>query len=217
MNRKIEFSNTALNSKSLNKISNLLDNNSNIKEIILYSSRDMKENHIKFSDSQTFNSVSELINYIDTNSISLLKSLEINIYYKNKNKATLVYEDWTHKWELSYHEQDENIDSLVYNLQPLLRNSAFKIYRQYRRIIILFISISHIILSFSYDIPKYIVYILDLIYFGYFVDLFFVKNVPYREYKFFQRKKDDIILSIIFYVLGVITPCIWSLIQQLFS
>lgn len=217
MNRKIEFSNTALNSKALNKISDLLDNNSNVKEIIIHSSRDMKENHIKFSDSQTFKSVIELINYIDTYSISLLKSLEINVYYKNKNKATLVYEDWTNKWELSYFEQDENIDSLIYNLQPLLRNSIFKIYRQYRNFIVVFLSVSYIILSISVDVHRFVTYIVDFIYLLYFLDVIFVKNVPYKEYKFFLRKKDDIILSVVFYILGVITPWICSLIQQMFS
>lgn len=217
MNRKIEFSNTALNSKALNKISDLLDNNSNVKEIVIHSGRDIKENHIKFSDSQTFKSVNGLIEYIGEHNIGLLKSLDINIYYKNKNKATLAYKEWTNKWELSYFEQDENIDSLIYNLQPMLKNSLLKIYRQYRNFIVVFLSVSYIILSISVDVQRFVTYIVDFIYLLYFLDVIFVKNVPYKEYKFFLRKKDDIILSVIFYILGVITPWICSLIQKMFS
>lgn len=218
MNRSIIFSNTALNIKKLEKLSKILDNNDNIKKLDIYSSRYLKENKIKFNDSKTFHAVDELINYINENDIKIINDIEINIYYKNKNNARLKYENFDHRWELSYWEQDTNIDSLIFNLKPLMKNNPIKMFRQYRNLILLLMCGFWFVLIFTLGkTPPIIVSsVFNSIYIFLFVDMFMVKNVAIREYKFITKNKDDIILSIISYILGVITPYVINWIISLF-
>lgn len=205
MKRRIVFSNTALNQKKLSKISKKIDDNDEIKEIVIYSSRNIKENRTKIYDSQTFKRIKDLIKYIDDNDINTLTSLEINIYYKNKNYAKLNYEEFDNRWELSYNDQDSNIDSLIYNLKPLLKNSPIKVFRQHRMFLLCLISISWLFLTSNEFITKttFITNIVNFIYLLLFLDIICVKNIPFREYKFITRNKDSIILSIISFVIGL--------------
>ena len=57
MNRRVIFSNTALTIKKLEKIKCLVDNNQNIKQMNIYSSRRIKENGIKIDDSNSFKKI----------------------------------------------------------------------------------------------------------------------------------------------------------------
>ena len=219
MNRSIIFSNTALNMKKLKRIREILDNNDNIDKLNIYSSRKVKDNKIRINDTQAFDSVNELINYINENNIEILNDIEINIYYKDKNKATLKYEDFDHRWELSYYNQDISIDSLIFNLKPLMRNTPFKIFRQYRGWCLAFIYGLWIlmILMSGKTLETHVSWAFNLIYILFFIDIFLVKNVAFRENKFISRKKDDIILSIISYVLGVITPYVINFVTELIN
>lgn len=213
MNRKVVFSNTALNCKKLKKIGDLLDNNHEVDKLIIYSVRNIKENHIKIHDSQTFNSIQELMDYINENNIKTLESLEFNIYYKNKNKATLNYEAFDYRWELSFYNQDNNTDSLIFNIKPLLRNNPMKFFRQHRNLVLSFIcGLWFMLVLVLGKAPNiYISMIFNTIYILLFIDIFFIKNVAFREYKFISRNKDNFI----FYFLGVITPYIINFIIEL--
>lgn len=204
MNRSIIFSNTALNMNKLKRISEILDNNDNIDKLNIYSSRKIKNNKIRINDSQSFTSVNELINYINESDIEILDDLEINIYYKDKNKAMLKYENFEHRWELSYFNQDSNIDSLIFNLKPLMRNNPLKFFRQYRSLLFSFLcGMWFIILLTIGKAPEPSVsWTFTSVYILLFIDMILVKNVAFRENKFISRNKDNII----FYVLGVITP-----------
>lgn len=219
MNRSIIFSNTAFNINKLEKISEMLDNNDKITGLDIYSSRVVKENNVKIKDSKTFHTVKELINYITENNVKFINDLEINIYYKNENKAILKYDEFFFYWELSYEKQDSDIDSIIYNLKPIMKNNIIKIFRQYRSFTLLLISVLWIslILMFKEIIPTIFSTIILFIYVGIFFDMIVFKNVAVREYNFLTRKKDDIILSVIFYILGVITPYAINLIGSLFE
>lgn len=219
MNRSIIFSNTALNINKLKRISEILDNNDSISTLKIYSSRKTKENKIKIIDSQSFNSVDELINYIKENDIGILDDIEININYKNKNQAILKYNNFDHRWELSYNNQDSNIDSLIFNLKPLMRNNPFKFFRQYRGLFVSFLcGMWFVMLLIIGKAPKpSISWTFNLIYILLFIDMFLVKNVSFRENKFISRNKDNIILSLISYVLGVITPYAINLIMEVIN
>ena len=217
MNSSISFSNTALSMRKLKKISSILDNNGNIKSMSIYSWRDIRENGIKTRDSQTFNDIVSLINYIEENNVNCLEGLEINIYYKNENNARFVYDDFEHRWELSYYNQDENIDSLIFNLKPLLKNSIFKFFRQYRMFILIMLTVLDLILISSNYLNESFARIINILFGILFIDIFLIKNIPYREYKFLSRNKDSIILNIIFYVLGFVTPFIPKIISFIFS
>lgn len=201
----------------LKKISGILDNNDNIKSISIYSWRNVKENGIKTRDAQTFTDIVSLINYIEENNVNCLNALEINIYYKNKNSAKFEYDDFEHRWELSYYNQDENIDSLIFNLKPLLKNSLFKFFRQYRSFVLIMLTVFDLILISNYNLNKSFVRVINFLFYVLFADIFLVKNIPYREYKFLSRNKDSIILSIIFYVLGLVTPFIPKIISFIFG
>ena len=217
MNSSISFSNTALSMRKLMKISSLLDNNDNIQSMSIYSWRNVKDNGIKTRDSHSFNDIVSLINYLEENNVNSLEGLEINIYYKNKNNARFEYDDFEHRWELSYYNQDENIDSLIFNLKPLLKNSIFKFFRQYRMFILIMLSVLDLILISSNYLNEYFARLINIVFAILFVDIFLIKNIPYREYKFLSRNKDSIILSIIFYVLGLITPFIPKIISFIFG
>jgi len=218
MNRSIIFSNTALSIKKLEKISRLLDINESIQNLDIYSTRYIKENKIKINDSKTFHSIRGLIEYINENDIRIINDIEINIYYKNKNKARLKYENFNHRWELSYYDQDSNVDSLIYNLKPLIRNNPLKFFRQYRMLFLSFLCGMWfiILLTLGKTPPTTVSNVFNSIYIVLFIDIFFVKNVAFREYKFLTKNKDDIILSIISYILGVITPYVINWIISLF-
>lgn len=210
MNRSIIFSNTVLNMNKLKKISEILDNNDNIKTLDVYSSRKTKDNKIKVIDSRAFKSINELINYINEQNVEILDDLEINLYYKEQNNAKLKYENFEHRWKLSYTNQDSNIDSLIYNLKPLMRNNPFKIFRQYRGLFVSFLcGMWFVILLTIRKTPEpSLSWTFNLIYILLFIDMFLFKNVAFRECKFISRNKDNIILSLISYVVGVITPYI---------
>lgn len=208
MNRSIIFSNTALDINKLNRISEILDNNDNIETLNIYSSRKTKENKIRINDSRSFESVKELINYINESDIEILDNLEINIYYEDKNNAILKYEKFEYRWELSYSNQDSNIDSLIFNLKPLMRNNPLKLFRQYRKLLFLLVFAIWFTIQITIDkaSEQHVLWIFNSIAILSFIDMFLVKNVAFRENKFIRRNKDSIILSIISYVLGVITP-----------
>lgn len=216
MNRSIIFSNTALNINNLKKISEILDNNDNISTLNIYSSRKTKDNKIKIIDSHSFSRVDELIKYINQSNIEIIDDLEFNIYYKDKNMATLKYENFDNRWELSYFEQNSNIDSLIFNLKPMMRNNPFKIFRQYRNLFLSFIwGMWVLMLLMTGKVPETSVsWTFNAIYILLFADMFLIKNVAFREYKFISRNKDNIILSLISYVLGVITPYVINLLLK---
>lgn len=215
MERKVIFSNTALNINKLKKLEKILDNNDNIQGMNIYSSRNIKENKVKISDSQSFNNINELINYINENEIKFLETLDMNIYYKNNNVATLKYEKFDNRWELSFKNQDNNIDSLIYNIELLMKNNLLKMYRQYRSFFVFFIGWFLFVLTLKKELEGLRLWIYNLIFILLFMDMVFVKNVPFREYRFISRKKDDIILSVISYILGVVTPYVINWIMNI--
>lgn len=203
MNRRVIFSNTALTIKKLEKIKYLVDNNQNIKQMNIYSSRRIKENGIKIDDSNSFKKIEELLNYINDNNINVIDNLEININYKNKNMAKLLYENFDNRWELSFDKQDCEIDSLIFNIKPLMKNNLMKLFRQYRLTISIFVSVIWMIIIKEYVKPHFFLTIVfDVIYLGIIIDMFVMKNVAFRDVKFLRRNKDNFV----FYILGALTP-----------
>ena len=219
MNRSITFSNTPLNMKKIKLLKELLDNNENINQLKIHTYRNIKENKVKIKDSQKFTSIDELIKYIDEKEIEQLEEIEFNIYYKNKNEARLMYKKYDCVWELSYFNQDFNIDSLILNLKCIMRNDPLKLFRQYRGMIIaFFVGITFVFVLKHESAPDFSVFLFFIITWTIILgDAFFSKNVAYRENKFLTRNRDDIILSTIWYILGVITPYIISFLKNSLS
>lgn len=197
--------NKPLNYKRLQALKKELDNNDNIQNMEIVTKRKIEKNKITDTDSKSFDNVNSLIEYLNTNNINTINNIEIKICFNNKNNCLLKYDDTFHYWKLSFNEQDTNINSLIYSLKLILKKSPICIYRKHRDLLFWFLGITYIIIFVNINnlIIKSIICVAILLM---FLDGIFFKNLAYKNNKFWENNRDSIILSIIFYILGVITP-----------
>ncbi len=197
--------NRPLNYKRLQALKKELDNNDNIQNMEIVTKRKIEKNKITDTDSKSFDNVNSLIEYLDTNNINTINDIEIKIGFNNKNYCSLKYDDTFHYWELSFDEQDTNINSLIYSLKLILRNSPICAYRKHRDLLFCFLGATYIIIFANINnlIIKSIICVAILLM---ILDGIFFENLAYKNNKFWENNRDSIILSIIFYILGVVTP-----------
>lgn len=200
-----KFPNKPLNYKRLQALKKELDINDNIQNMEIVTKRKIEKNKITDTDSKSFNTVNSLIEYLDLDNINTINNIEIKIYFNNENNCSLKYDDTFHYWELSFNEQDTNINSLIYSLKLILKNSPICIYRKYRDLLFWVLGATYIIIFANINnlIIKSIICVAILLM---IFDGIFFENLAYKNNKFWENNRDSIILSIIFYILGVVTP-----------
>lgn len=216
MEREIVFSNKSLNYKNILKLKEIIDGNENIDSVKIYTVRNIKQKRIKIRDCQSFDNINSFIEYLDLKQISKLESIEIKFFFKNRNSACLMYDDFPCNWILKYDNQDFNVDSIIYNLNDMIKDNVFRKYRKYRSLIIISLASCGLIYSI-FATNHLITYVILFLFLLLEVDSIFFKNLAYKENNFISKNKDSIFLSALFYVLGVITPYIIEFVVNLFK
>ena len=218
MNRSVTFSNSPLTTEKLVKLDNIICSNDSISSIDIYITRRVKENKVKITESHGFNKIKELINYIEVNEIEKINDIRINIY-SEKKMYVLEYNNAYLRWEFSFNEQDTNADSLILNLNVIFKNNIFSIYRQYRGVILYIISIIYFAIMYTMYNKIHFLFLgfISFVYLLLILDVIFVRNIAFRENKFIINNKDEIIISIISFIAGLIAPEIFEWVVKIFE
>ncbi len=216
MDREVVFANKAFKYKDILQLKSVLEENENIESIKIYTIRNIKENKVKIRDGQNFDNMDEFIEYLNYNQITKLENIEMHFIFKNKNRAKLEYTDIINNWVLKYDKQDSNIDSLIYNLNSLIKDNIFRKYRKYRWVVAMSIGIFYLFLYNSLK-NSFFIYFMATIVLFIEIDCAIFKNLAYKENNFISKNRDSIFLSILFYVLGVITPYIIEFVISLLN
>ena len=212
--KEITFANKPLTLKKIIKFKEFLTDNKNLKKVEITTTRNFWENNSIASERITFESFDEFINYLNTNEIRKLKEIDIKVYF-NDNRANLRYKNFGQAyWVLTYNKQDADMNSMIYNLNGIFKsNIIIRMYKKNRDEIILYSSIAYMFL-FCFTKNKPLIGIFTVLLIVGWLNRVLFRNYAYKENKFINKNKDAIILSVIFYILGVITPFLIKVIQS---
>lgn len=197
-----------LNRKNIEKLYEMLKYDDDV-EISVSIKRKFKKNSTISEQICSFNTLEEFCKYVDDNGIRNLKDIDFYVSKNKVNGISLRYECyfWP-KWCLYYREDNTSTDAVIFRLKNFFKFNLYYLYK----------SASPILLwIYSYALTLYKVkyyYIILIIWLVMLSDLIFNRKYPYKENAFLQRNKDSIILSIIFYILGVLTPILIEFITK---
>ena len=208
----INFAYKRFNLISIQSLFNMLENIDGL-EISINIVRKVKIHDSTKEERKNNLKVSEFIKYLtnDSNGVKNLNELEINLNIINEQVVTIKYIDFLgiKYWRVIYDRQSKTVDAVIYNLKKIYKNSLFNLYHTFSNLIFFILCIagttsdSNIKLIFS---TLLIVLLFDKVLY---------KELPYKNSKFLLKNKDSIVLSIIFYVLGVITPYLVEILLKL--
>lgn len=203
------YGNCRLTKNKLKDLKNILDDNDEINKLIVDITIVTKTEGIKINLNKSFSSIGELIDYIEKNNIDKINILSIELWYKETKKAFLEYDRCECCWILKYDEKNNYTDSIVYNLNTFFKNRVLYLFKSHVEDLFYFTSVMYIIIKFNFDtINDIFLLSFFVIWAILFFNTIFKNRCAYWENQFFERNRDSIILSIIFYALGVITPYI---------
>lgn len=223
----IKFSNKTLNYASFKELFERLQKVENIDKVKIAIKYTENKDNIKKVFEKVFNSIDELLQNVEK--IKSIDEIE-GKFYKQEVLATLTYESRTNGWRLSYHKENNTTNSIIYVLNSFFKPNLIKNIWAYKKYYILLglytifmISVGiyseHIQISSEKEIIYAILIIIPfLILFTCVMrnDILGIKKA-YKNNKFWENHKVDIIQNIIFYVLGIVTPYIISWIRNLIN
>ena len=214
----IYFSNKSLNYSSMKKLFNEIDKIENIQAININIRHSIKKDNIQKDDDETFNNIPDFLNTLrDLNKID---SIETNLH-TDDSTITLKYNEYTEGWEMNYYKQNNVTKTMIYILNNHFKPNAIKniLFRYIIIIWIIFGFMNWIIsncINIIYKDTKEFQIGVNLYYctvaltFILLILLSIYKQVkrkkPYKNSKIWEKHKFDIIINIVFYVLGVFTP-----------
>lgn len=213
MNYKYEknFNFKTLKYKDVITLSEIIKNTINIKITYIYISRKLKTSTFTKIDEQNFKNFEELINYLDNNNVKYLDQFRIDLVVEEDNYGSLKFDIYSDKWYLSYEKESIIYEGLISRLKKIFNINLIDVYVPKRFIIFWIIWFLNLIICIVLKLNNYFSIISNIMISIIAILNFNLKCKPYKNNKFLIKNKDSIILSIIFYILGVITPYIIEL------
>lgn len=220
----INFGNKTLNYNSFKKLFQRLQKVENIEKTTIYISYNEKKNELKKIHNQTFDSICKLLeNVKDLNKID---NIEVEFLYKNFT-ILLKYGD-NHFWELVYTNEDNVSNAIKFILYDFFKPNFFEnIFIKKTFILwIIWWGLLSIISSKFGDVKvnsplgltmSIIIFLTCSCLILVELYKFIIRTKPYRNNKFWEEHKIEIIQNIIFYLLGVITPYIITYVSNLIN
>lgn len=221
----IKFSNKTLNYASFKELFDRLKKVENIDKVKIAIKYTEKKDNIKKVFKKVFDSIDELLQNVEK--IKSIDEIEVK-FYNQDVLATLTYGSRTKGWCLSYHRENNTTNSIIYVLNSFFKPNLLKNIWSYKKYYILLgmytifmISVGIYCEHMQISSEKEIIYtILIIIPFLMLITCAMSNNIlgikkAYKNNKFWENHKVDIIQNIIFYVLGVVTPYIISWIIKL--
>lgn len=214
----INFSNKSLNYSGMEKLFNEIDKIENIQDININISHSIKKDNIHRKEDETFNNIQDFLNTLkDLNKID---SIEIKLH-TNNSIITLEYTEYTKGWKMHYDKQNNVTKTMIYILNNYFKPNIIKkiLFENIFIVWIVFGVINWIIsncFSIIYkdtnEIPmgvKFYYYIVVVIFI--FLILLSVYNLikrkkPYKNNKFWEKHKFDIISNAVSFFLGILIP-----------
>ena len=215
---KIYFSNKSLNYSGMEKLFNEIYKIENIKAININISYSIKKDNIQKKEDNEFNNIPDFLNAL--RKLNKIDSIETKLH-TNNSIITLEYTEYTEGWEMHYYKQNNVTKAMIYILNNHFKPNAIKnILFNYIFIIWIIFGFTNLIISncinVIYKDTKEMPIGVQLYYFA--VALTFIllillsiykqikRKKPYKNSKFWEKHKFDIIINIVFYVLGILTP-----------
>lgn len=171
---------------------------------------------VKIETDEKIKTGSEATQYLKE--LNAAKSIEFHLCTKQSSKKfSLEYIDnaaFITGWYIKYSQNDSAIDAFIYNVKKIFKFSLWNIYSSVRFIIFIILTL---FLSATVELKD-----LTLFYVGTIaetivvIDLIIRRKKAYKKSYLIRRRKEDIGLDIIFYLLGVLTPYIMQWITSFF-
>ncbi len=221
---KMYLSDRSLSFKKMQELFNILESIDGIDNINIKINYNEKNKNFKKNCEKTFSSSKELLEHIIL--LRNIEGIEITLY-NNDNVIILDYNyyyNYDKNWYLRYTNETNITNSLAYKLRQFFKTNKIKqLVSSHNTWITFTIGILFFAISKFYDniqnliiksIFSYIIYIGTFLLIILLISLF-KKYIPYKNNKLWEEYKKDIILGLIFYLLGAITPYIVNLFSYL--
>lgn len=216
----INFSNKSLNYSNMEKLFNEINKIENIEAINITISHSIKKDNIHKKEDEIFNSIPDFLNKLkDLNKID---SIEVKLHTCN-SIITLEYNEYTKGWKMHYYNENNVTKTMIYILNKHFKPNVIKkiLFGDIFIIWIIFCISSWLIsncISVIFKDTKempigvQIYYCIVAIIFVLLILLSLYNLIrrrkPYINNKIWEKHKFDIIINIVFYVLGILTPYI---------
>lgn len=210
---KVVYKYKELSYSDIESISNIIKPTDAIKIYKIVASREIKENKVLHSEEKEFKNFDDFLEYLSED-IRYLDKLRFIFMDKNGDEIWLTYTDIFNKWELTYNKKTMEVDGFVSNIRNIFKRNIFDIYKQKKFTIFWVIWTLQVTSCIILKIDGIISYFLSILLLITMLLNALLKRKPYRNHKFIKKNKDEIILNIIFYALGVITPYILEFIKS---
>lgn len=201
---KKEFSFKTLNYSDFLKLLEIIDTTKELSIENISISRKIKINGISNNDSNNFNNIKDLKEYLNKD-IKYLDEVKICIKVNEKSNLELEYNDIYNKWFLSFNDNSMVIDGLILNLKSVFRFNFLDFVKSKKSLIFWIVWITQVVLCVLFKIGGIFSIILSFSVIILSILNFSLKLKPYSNNNFYKKHR-DLILNFIFYVLGVITP-----------
>lgn len=196
----------------------VFNNKEEICKLSIYTTRIIRKHGEKINNSDSYSSFDELMNYIEDNNIKKIDLINIEIRYNNYKSLSFQYDGYERVWILKYREKDSFTDSIIYNLNNLFKKEKLLFLLSYVDYLFYTINISYLVIRW---IVRFGNIYFDLIYLIICIGLFILMRLKnkyaYYENEFIHKNRDSIILSFIFYVLGLFSSYFIGFIQNLLN
>lgn len=211
---KVFFHYKALNYSNIQQLSNIVSEKDSIKLYKIKCFRTIKENKVHHLDEKSFDSFETFLKYLDDD-VKYLDNMLFIFIDSKKNEIWLKYDDIHERWELTYNEKTLEIDGFILNLKTLFKRNIVDVYKERKIMIFCIVLTNQLSICVLSKITGFISYFFDILLLITLLLNIILKCKPYREHKFIQKNKDEIVLSIIFYILGIITTFIIDFIKMI--
>lgn len=214
--QSIDFSNRALNYKEFKELFEKLQKVENIDKISIAITYIEKKKNTKRKLDKKFDSIQELLEYIKY--LKKIDKIEVCFFTKSTT-VKLLYDDFTQCWRLEYSEENNITNSIIYILNNYFKPNFIKTLLFFKTNILwgillgyaigLKISLKNVV---SYTLVDEIAVCIFVLLFvamtGLCIYILIRRKRPYKNNRFWEIHKIEIIQNTIFYILGVVTPYI---------
>ena len=210
---KVDFHFKELSYKKIEEIIKIIDLSEGFKICRIATSRKIKQNGIVHLDKREFKNSKDLLKYLNSN-VKYLDALEFVLLDSRENEVWLKYIEIYGRWELTYNKKTMEIDGFILNIRNVFKRNIFDFYIQNKFVIFWSIYGLQVLGGKILTTKATITYTIDILL---IISMLFLllKRKPYRNYKFINKNKDEIILNIFFYLLGILTSILPNIIKYL--
>ena len=216
-NQNIYFSDRTLYYTEIEKLLKKLENVENVDKIVISISYKEKKKNVESEYNEVFENISNALEYIKE--LKKIDKIKIDFYTGN-SFIYLSYDDYyTYGWKLEYKKENNVAKAICYILEDFFKPNSIKniIFSNITRLWIMYCGL---IAGFSIsannndtELKRNIQLLFIILFFCLLgISIYKIKRrcIPYRNNKFWETHKIDIVQNIIFYILGIITPYIIS-------